>query len=247
MNQLVDLQLFEVSVVDKGANGLADIVLYKRNDEDESMARTKKEVAEKLCDVVDKAAPPPGDTMTSDEEITEDTPSTEVEVEVEEGCGSKKTTKSESSDIATSETDVEKAAQEIAMQLIDLQKRNAEALEEISKLRSEKKEAEWISKSQDIAFDTPDNVGKMLHSIDKYDSTLAENVYSFIKAASAQIKEGKLFTEIGKSGDTKISAYDKLSKIADEIRKSQNVSEAKAFTKACELNPTLVSEYRQGL
>jgi hypothetical protein len=245
MNQLLDLQLFEVSVVDNGANGLADIVLYKRKEE-VGMPRTKKEVesVEKAEEVVveqEKLA------QQSDVSTEEEKPM-ELEVEiVEDGCGSdKKTEKSLESPVVELNLSVDNVSK-VLQELDELRKRHIEAEAQIAKLQSEKKEAEWISKSSEIVFDTPETIGKLLHSVDALDTSIADSLFSMLKAASAQVKEGKLFSEIGKSGDTKISAYDKLTKIADEIRKAQNLTEAKAFTKACELNPTLVAEYRQGL
>lgn len=229
MNKLVDLELFEVSVVDQGANGLADIVLCKRKEE-KDMPRKKTEVTEEVTKVDNPV-------MEQEEET----------VDVEDACDSK-TTKS------VDEPVVEAVSTEKSIDTVDVEKLKDDLVKvkkdllaaslEVRKLRSEKEEAEWVSKAAEIVFDTPANVGKILHRVAEFDKILADDVYSLLKAASSQSKEGELFSEIGKSGDTKISAYDKLAKIADDIRKSQNLTEAKAFTKACEMNPSLVAEYR---
>lgn len=219
---LIDIELFEVSLVDKGANQLADIVLFKR-DGDTNMPVKKKE--QKEPDVIDKAMPAP--------EVTDTEPMDEGEEEstvvvVEDGCGDKN-------------SDMKKRDDELE----NLRKRNSEFEVELKKLRMEKAESEWINKASSVKFADKNSTGALLNKISVFDQELASDVLTLLLSADAQISAGNLFVEVGKGIDAKISAFDKLSKIADEIRKAQNVTQAKAFSSACELNPELVIEYRQ--
>lgn len=237
MNNLLDLELFEVSVVDQGANGLADIVLFKRKTEEHEMPRKKAEDVE-----VTKGEMPmaPGDPGMMEED---DKP--EVEIEVEDGCGSK-TKKSLSQDEAPVEMEATEVSKALA-ELSELKKSLDSAKEQVSKLLAEKAESEWLQKSKEnITVGDTVEIGKALNQVAAIDSGLAEQIFGFLKAASAQVQEGALFKEVGSSTEVTPSAIDRLNNIAKELRKDEKLSEAKAFTKACELNPELVAEYRNG-
>jgi hypothetical protein len=124
---------------------------------------------------------------------------------------------------------------------------------EIEKNRKENevlKEAElsreYIAKGVEVAaVGAGDEIGTLLKSIAKLDSTLAGKVFDVLKSADAKIRTGGLFIEIGKeSGTEGAKAYDKIVAKAAELRKTcPELSDAQAFTKVYDTDHELRKQH----
>jgi hypothetical protein len=109
-----------------------------------------------------------------------------------------------------------------------------EAQTEIQKLMDgELADLKEVTKVEPIAIAV-----QKLRSIDK-DSL--EVVLSLAKALAKQVKEGGLFTVIGKDGDT-AAAEDKVDALAKELSKKENISFEKAYARVLTENPSLYEE-----
>lgn len=139
---------------------------------------------------------------------------------------------------------IEKAYQ---AKLDEIKKQADEAKAEVAKMVEAKNLSEKIRKAADYTSNisgTPEDIGKLLVSIEKNSKEDAEKVEKILKAANEQLKKSKFFDELGVSTPDEDSPEGKIEKIAKEmVAKDKDMTIDIARGKAWEENPELYKEY----
>lgn len=225
---LRNLRLFEVSLVDKGANPGSKVVLFKRASGakviksmtlDEALAKLPDDVkavivaalAEKAKPAAD--APAPGEDMAKRADLPED---------------------------------VRKALAETA----DLKKQRDESNERIAKLERDRDRSTMIAKARSFGVVpgyTAEELGGLLHeATEKLEASTVARLEKHLRGMAEIVKAGGVFSEAGSSATGGAqSAGDQITAIAKALReKSPELSLEKAYTVALKQNPELRKQMR---
>lgn len=261
ISKLVDVQLTEISLVDRPANQGSAVVLFKRDSEDDDMP-TPQEL-EALQVAVTKAEEALGELTQANEdlvaknaELTGQVETLKAEVLAKDDVIAKAATaktEGEQDDITKAMAD---APEPIAKAMQALIGRLEIAESVIAKQASERDEREFVTKAK--AFDklptSAEKLGPLMMRVTKGMTTAedAAELERLLKAANEGMgKPGDPAadptTEIGKSGGDKGStAEQRIDAKAAELRKADSkLTEAEAITKALEEDPALYEEYVQ--
>lgn len=148
--------------------------------------------------------------------------------------------------------EVVKAAElpeEIRKRIDDLEKRAAEADARAADERDKRVTKEWIEKAASLRAlpVSADEFGPVLKRFVEGAPSAddAEMLLRVLNAYGEQVEKGALFQEIGKTGASQPSAWDRIQSLAKQLRDADpDLSEALAISKAAQLNPQLYAEYR---
>lgn len=231
-NEIKDLQVLEVSLVDKAANK-RKFLIYKDEDSieetsvDDSIIKTDEG----------------GTQIMGDQKKTEDVKKTEVPVD--------QTKKEEKPVEQITKENVKQmdVPEEVKKQLDQLFKANEELSKKLQKEMDEKKEKMFIAKAETLNNlpMQPAEFGIVLKRIaDSVETADYEALETVLKAANEEISQSQLFKEVGSgaSGFAGKGSYSKIEKIAKALREADpKLSEAQAVEKALESNPHLYNEY----
>ena len=232
--RLTELVLSEVSLVDRPANPLATVVLFKRHSEDTTMTEIEKLAAEKAAletQVTKQAA----DIAALTENLTKlNARQATIEAENE---SLKKATKPEDKKV-----ELPKEAQDqINKALADA----AESKAALEKMRDDQDTAVYVAKASGFKAipQQPEEFGLVLKRISQNKSTPADiiSLETVLKASDALIAKGLDSRGSDQGGSS--TAADKLDSLAKEIAKADRTTYPVAYAKALELNPGLYKEY----
>lgn len=140
---------------------------------------------------------------------------------------------------------VQKTAIEIEVE--KLREENRTAMDRINKAELKAELAEYSKRARTELANLPgtdEEKGAMLRSVEKIDDPKVREVaLKALKAGdAAQAALGKNSGILG--GEVANGAYEKIEKVVSDIRKAENVSEAKAWQLALERQPDLYREYK---
>lgn len=222
--RLTNLKVNEVSLVDDGANQLADIVLAKRNE-------------------VDAAANPEEETTMAEEKTVETTKAAEpVDINkaieaalAKERADFQKQLDAEKANVAKAQADAAqaKADADIAKAAVEVEKDKRETLEFSKRAETELPNLPGASVEK----------GLVLKAIEGLPDAIKVSALAMLKAGDTAM--AKSFTVIGKSGTgTAGSATEKLETLAKERAAERKISLAKAKDQILTEQPELYTESR---
>lgn len=257
VNILTDIEVFEVSLVDKGANNKR--IIYKSLN-NEGLNMSKKSVTDKV-------------SHAGEEIVNSDAPCNEKKEEEEkalEGEGTtgpdaigvnenREGTEKEADDDEEKKPEVSKSLhKKVNKAMVELEKALQEKqqlekrLKEIEKAFHEEREKrirkEFIdlAKAEYVRLGNPDEVGLILkEASERLSPETYGKLTDILKAANQRI-DATLFTEIGKSGSAPGgSVVDKIKAIAKSyVASNPTMTLAQAEAKAWEDHPELYAEYQ---
>lgn len=252
-HDLFDIQLSEVSLVDRPANQGAEVVLFKR---DEGAAVTDKELAAE--NEVLKAA-----AAVATAQINALTKAFEKEKTEKEKMADKlKAQEAETSkalakvaELTPDDSPLAKALAgvpdniraEVEKSMGPLLKQQAETSELLKKFVLKEEQHSFIAKAATFA-NLPvaaDTFGPVLYRLSKNEATAEDiaEVERVLAAANSGVAKGSKFKVVGKN-DGGAGPSESLAAAAAEIKKGDSkLSDAEAVTKALEANPELYDEY----
>jgi predicted nuclease with TOPRIM domain len=242
--KVTDINLSEISLVDKGANPDAFIMLMKRKTGGQNMEKLQKKY----------------DALVTEKEALQkkyDDLVTEVEALKKNGekleADGKALQKQHDDLIAkhAKEPDPkDEMSEDVKKRFEDLEKKDKASSDLIAKLLDEKAEAIYLEKAKGYKNlpIKPEEFGPILKRVAGGAATEEDmkKMEEVLKAADEAIEQGRLFKEQGSDGPG-LSGGDALKKVeakAGELMKSDtSLSKAQAFTKVLEEDATLYDEY----
>ena len=238
MTELKNIEVREISLVDAGANPEANILFFKRKQEEESMAKKettaevvkqeelKSDVADKAEDV-SKAAEAAASKVVTEKENTElKKRVAELEAQLAERDAADKA--------AVEKAAADKAAADNAALVETLERLNKRLETEIAK--REDNELMKVAAKYEIIGENADNTFKLLKSL-KGTENYNLLIGTFDKVL-AQVEKSGTFNEIGKSGYN--SQAVSIEKFAAQIRAADpSLTERQALDKAFQEHPEL--------
>lgn len=241
--ELYDVEITEISLVDRGANADAKVLLLKRDTEDEVTTKT-----DQLAPVMDALSKAEERLATLDESLRE----AQAEIAKRDARIDEleKVAKADKPQADPSE-DVLKNAPEPVRKMVEALTARVSASEAVVKRMQDEREMQDFAKRagqfERLTVDQK-TFGPLLHRIAKGTSTTADadEVERVLKAADAALKAGGApFVEIGKSGgDRAASAEAAIAAKADEIRKRDpKLTQEQAATQALSEDPSLYRRY----
>ena len=227
MTELKEIEVREVSLVDAGANPEANILFFKRKQEEDTMA--KNETTPKDVNKKDELK----ETATKSEEPTVDAEKSELQKRVAEL--EKALAERDAADKAAIEkATTDKLAADNAALVETLERVNKRLETEIEK--REDAELMKVAAKYEVIGENADNTFKLLKSLkgtEGYDLLIG----TFDKVL-AQVEKSGTFKEIGKSGYSTQAVS--IEKFAAELRKNDpTLTECQALNKAFEQHPEL--------
>jgi hypothetical protein len=241
-NKLRKLKVKEVSLVDRGANQPAKVVLYKRHnllnnvimqkEANESLDKGELDIMPKTPEELQKAL---------DEQVAKNTELTE---KLEKATTDFDELKKQLDEAVSKMSEVEKKAakdEELKKSMPEDVLKRFEELETLRKQDADKLQAE-IAKREEMemakkAEDEYPNIpgesvqkGKLLQAINKMADDQKEFALSVLKSSDEAL--AKRMEEKGSGASpTAVSAQEKLDKMADELAKAEGITKAAAFDK----------------
>lgn len=262
-NLILDLMVDRVDLVDEGANSAAHIKLYKRKENQSTMtfeeiiAKMKPEHAAVIEEELAKAK-----AMDPDNDGDDDNnPGGDNDDDAKEELAK---AKSDLADLQAKYDEVVKSKeQKEEPKFEDVLKSLDPSVQEVFKsLKAQKDAAEEVARqaAEKAANDEAIAKARELKALPVEEAKLVEvmkgitpEVMDILKAANQAMVDGGLFDEVGKSKDVVLSnsgdssdAWAKIEKAAEIISAEEQVSKAKAISKAIKQNPELYSEYLKG-
>lgn len=251
---LHDVDLDEISLVDRGANQGAKAVLFKRDSEDNDMAGQTAEL-QALNARIDKAEASVADLNEALELAQKE--NTELQKQLD-AATSKVADLEKAATIAKADegkTDLQKAldamSEDVRKAFTDMQARTAANEALVKKMADDAEEKEFVAKAAglDKVTSTADKLGPLLRRIAKggSDQADADEVLRLLKSANELIGTGSGTTEIGKSNGAEAGdALAELNGAAAELRKADTtLSQEAAIAKALENDPALYGRWKK--
>lgn len=248
---LEDLIINRVDLVDEGANSAAFIELYKRKEQSamelkDILSKLKPEHAEVVQAAIDKGA---ADLQKAKDDLTAVTAERDqakadlakAEKELEDAKEDSKDDTEKTN--AFDEDEVIKGMPEATRKLFEKMKSQKDAAEaELLKAKDAEKTAEAVAKAKELKA-IPVEQEKLVGII----KSASPEMLDLLTIVNAAI-EGTVLDEVGKSHNSgnDTDAWTKIEAKADEIAKRDNITKAKAISKAIRENPDLYKEYLQG-
>jgi hypothetical protein len=236
---LTDIKLDEVSLVDKGANQEAQVVLMKRDDnfdnnpEGENMS---KEFEDKIAELEKKLQ----DSLDTHSELEKK--ATDAEAKVAE--------LSKVDEVQEEQIDKSALPEVVVKQLEAFEKASQMQNAEITKMRDKIALDGWTEKVAKLgSISTDVELAQVMKNI--ADVASAEDVAAIEKVlagANEAVAKGELFVEKGSSAEGSFDdAWGKLEKAADQLMTNDaNLTKESAIAKAMDVNPALYTEYMEG-
>jgi len=271
------LRLKRVSLVDSPANEAARVVLYKSAEATEKQQPSAAEVhvdgfaqckkcdeqvkkGEKVCPKCGQPMPgmePDADDMgkAADGRPKEDVMDEKLKADLDAAVAEVETVKAER-DALLKRLDTPEEVEKRAMAALPeaVRKQLQDQAEEIKKMRDERAEAEHVEKVRKEMPNVPgkpEDLGKLLKRVkDVAKAEDFESLLTLLKAASAQIEKGKLFSEVGKSGDGgDESPLMRFERAAQEIvsKGAGKIAIDEAYAMVARQEPTLYRDYSRAV
>jgi regulator of replication initiation timing len=235
-HRLTQLVLSEVSLVDRPANPLAAVVLFKRDSSTTEETAMSDEIKKQLDQVTAEKAALATEITTLKTDLAKF--NTEVATLTAERDELKKQLKPEDKPIELPQAAKDQIAKALAA---------ADAAQtELAKMRDDQDTAIYVAKAADLKAvpQKPEEFGLVLKRISRNQATPADVIAleTVLKASDTLIAKG--LNESGNNHpDTGSSAAAKLDALANEISKSEKVTFPVAYAKALEKNPELYTQY----
>lgn len=252
---LHDLDILEVSLVDKAANKRTFLITKNDNNNNDininkvvggNLREIMKNLDPKaLADLIQLIATMFG-SMSNNEEGDSQNYAQRMGANPNKGGNGNMTKKNEQS---TSIEDVLKGLDDnVKSALAPVLKQNEELAKQVQKFQDNERTQVFLQKAAGL-----DQVGKqeeiadILKCIDGYDAKLAERVEGVFKAIQGQLKENNvIFKEIGSNqgGSAGAGSESQIDKAAAAVMQANPLlTKEQAITKALELNPQLYAAY----
>jgi len=270
-NRLSDMEFDEVSLVNRPANQLSKVVLFKSADseeravpghKDKKMDEDEEEISkpghyEKMEDHDDEDEEEDsksGHKMKKDDGEAIDLPSEVYEyIDALESANAEMVDElSKMAEYIEEETDILKSADPQIVEIVKAAEERAEAAEKIAKAeRDYRIEQEFIAKAAEFNALSVDasSLGPVLKAAaEVMDEEAFGVIIDALSAANETVSESGLFSEVGKSTSFESgSSTDSIEKAAARLREEDtSLTHAQAISKAVELDPSLYTEYLRG-
>lgn len=248
VKRLLNVDVNEVSIVGKGAVD-ANYVIYKSMDEESEMTdiidkEAKPEKQEEKTEV-DKQMPP---WLENKDKKVEETPEEKKKRLAEEAKMKKE------EPVLDKEAPVVKAVIEAATieadtklrkEMDDLKKMVEERDAKLAKMEDERLTKEFVEMAKEYPYaGKADEFGLLLKEVSQKAPDAFKGIEMALKGMTAQIKEGNLFKEVGKTPTS--SATTVVGKVTElaKARVTDKISLEKAMDQVLRENPKLYDEYR---
>jgi hypothetical protein len=252
--KLQNLKIEQVALVDKGANQLADVVLFKRKQDDvpadpatvttgtgtvpttkgaEAMPDNTEQIAKELADTRAELA------RLKDELAAQAGPSTPAGVE------------SVKAEYAKTLAETEKAREELRKQLEAAQTELEESRAEVLKIRASRRREKFIKMVQvlpSLPGINPDDFGEILDVIEAHLTEKQFNkVHALLTSWNAVIAKSAVFQELGRAGDGPLALQGPEGRLV-ALAKDRQASDPKltyeqAYAKVLQENPEVYRQY----
>jgi len=246
--RLMNLKIKSISTVDKGDNPLAEIVLFKRRPDADTLP------------VAGAAVTTEGGTNMADQ--TRELPE-EVQTQLTELAEAKATAEQAALDAATEvetlkariaelekepEPDpLEKADPEIRKRLEAAEKQAQDSAAEVAKMKDEKAtEAAMntVAKLSSLPGVTVDDFAAVIKQIRLHNKDVATKIEKVLADANAALAESKLLTELGSDTPGVTDVEQRVKKLADERRVAKNITREQAEAEVWDEHPDWYAEYQ---
>lgn len=234
-NLLRKLRITKVDRVEEGANSEAHIVLFKRRDdvthEDAPQDSVKKENRSMSVDV-ETLEPEVKALLVEVEKARDEAVAKAAALEAE---------KAEFEKLAAEPEDVLKGVP------AEIRKRIEDAESEVAELRKSERRREFLAKASEFeAVGSADELAPVLSEVAaSVDAETYKTLERLLKAANAQIAEGKLFDEAGTAHAGERDALNSIDEKADALVKAKSITKEQAITEVLAAEPGLYDEYRK--
>jgi len=270
-NRLSDMEFDEVSLVNRPANQLSKVVLFKSADseeravpghKDKKMDEDEEEISkpghygkmEDHDDEDEEEDSKSGHKMKKDDGEAIDLPSEVYEyIDALESANAEMVDElSKMAEYIEEETDILKSADPQIVEIVKAAEERAEAAEKIAKAeRDYRIEQEFIAKAAEFNALSVDasSLGPVLKAAaEVMDEEAFGVIIDALSAANETVSESGLFSEVGKSTSFESgSSTDSIEKAAARLREEDtSLTHAQAISKAVELDPSLYTEYLRG-
>ena len=250
-NRLSDMEFDEVSLVNRPANQLSKVVLFKSADSEERAVPGHKD---KKMDEDEEEDSKSGHKMKKDDGEAIDLPSEVYEyIDALESANAEMVDElSKMAEYIEEETDILKSADPQIVEIVKAAEERAEAAEKIAKAeRDYRIEQEFIAKAAEFSALSVDasTLGPVLKAAaEVMDEEAFGVIIDALSAANETVSESGLFSEVGKSTSFESgSSTDSIEKAAARLREEDtSLTHAQAISKAVELDPSLYTEYLRG-
>jgi hypothetical protein len=246
------MEFDEVSLVNRPANQLSKVVLFKSAEEPQ-MPHAKSKVDEETDDHHDEDEEYKSKMKKGDEDAVTLPAEVYEYIEALESANSEMVDElTKMADFVESDEDIMKSADPAIVEIVKAAEERAEAAESIAKAeRDFRLEREFVAKAEtldNLAVDAEEFGPVLKAAAEVLDESVLDAVMTVLKAANDALGESGLFTEVGKSssfeGDNAIGSIEKA---AARIREEDSgLTHAQAVAKAVEADPSLYTEYRRG-
>ena len=245
---LEDLEINEASLVDKGDNPEAHVVLAKNKADGEELSDEEKSLFKRFLNWFKKEAEAENESLSEPTEVVEE--DTNQSPQGENTENSMKTF----DDVLESLPEEERAlitakmaasaTDDVSKRFESLEKRAAEAEAKVAKMEEEKRVAACKAKAAELAISGVD-VDALAEVFGDVSDETGDKLGKILAAVKEQADTSKLFEETGSDAPSEDSAAARLEKIAAEIQKRDGVSAAVAFDRACQENRDIYKKSRE--
>jgi hypothetical protein len=256
-NNLTGIEVTELSLVGKGAVA-RDYILAKSIDEDLQKEESNMDIIDKSEKVEKKDAPggeiekctPEEDKKKKDASVTKAKKDPAVDEE-DAAEGEEPATNEKGKKLPPwlqkQEEEVKKEAETLRKEMEDLKKMVEERDVKLAKMEDERMTKVFIEKAQEYPYaGKAEEFGLILKEVSQKTPTAYAALEKTLGAMTAQIKEGNLFKELGKSsGPAPTSVIGKVTELAKGKVVPGKVTLEKAIDIVLRENPDLYNEYRK--
>jgi len=256
---LKDFFLRFVSVVDKGDNPEADIVMFKQEGGgvmktlDEILKGLSEEDAKIVTDEIEKTKTDAKADVDALVEKAKTDAKAEFDAEVEKVKKEEEDKKPQGTASFDDTENIMKSADPKVVELIEkmkaekeqVEKENKETVEKLNKMQEEvKKEQIMKTISQfDRINATQDEMVDIWKSLDS-DSEV--KLTAIFKAVNEQLTQANIIKTVGSDNDASTeNASEQIEKLAGEIKKNEGITIEQARTKVYKTRPDLLKKYRE--
>jgi uncharacterized phage infection (PIP) family protein YhgE len=252
--KLQNLKIDQVALVDKGANQLADVVLFKRKQDDvpgEPATVTTGTGTVPLTKGAE-SMPDTKDTAAIEKELAEARSELQrIKAELAETPVAPESVEFVKAEYAKTLAETEKAREELRKQLEAAQSELEESRAEVLKIRAARRREKFIKMVQTLPSlpgVNADDFGEILDTIEQHVTEKQFNkLVALLTSWNAVIGKSKVFEELGRAGDGPLALQGpegRLATIARDIQAAEpKLSYPQAYAKALQQHPDLYRQY----
>tara|TARA_Y100000310_G_scaffold120296_1_gene119032 strand:- start:2344 stop:3189 length:846 start_codon:yes stop_codon:yes gene_type:complete len=272
-NDLTNMTFDEVSLVDVGAHQGANVVLYKRHEEENGSSPLSSENEgdtltserkESMAERVNKSTVDEAVKEVEEVDETSDTDDSGLDDRIREIVNSmideayKESETNDAIEASSDDTEEEEPEVEKIMKMADPEvqtlvkslRAEAEEAKTIAKAeRDARLNREFISKAESEMPDLPgstEDTAELLKRAYNVDVEFGEALEDVFKASSQAIGESDIFKEYGSDAEADTEAMGKVEGIAKALREADpDLTDEQAFSKALDTNPDLYAQHRR--